>query len=258
MVDFKRSLRIGSMMLIAAMTFPRASFAGVCNQENVAGVKYNLCTVEPGKADLRLFWKNADGEAYRHFSKLAKAVEGEGGKLVFALNAGMYQTDFSPMGLYVEDGQQLHAADLTQFRAPSGQVPNFYKKPNAVFYLDGEQAGILPTSEFIKRRPRVRYATQSGPMLVIDNKINPIFIAGSKYRTRRSGVGICRDGNIRFAVSEDSVNFYDFARLFRDHLKCPVALFLDGGRGAGVFSPELGRNDISWHGGYGPLIGLIQ
>lgn len=95
-------------------------------------------------------------------------------------------------------------------------------------------------------------------MLVIRNRINPIFIVGSTDKTRRSGVGICSGGAIRFAVSEDAVNFHDFAKLFRDHLQCPNALFLDGGGGAGIYVPALGRNDVSWHGrDYGPIFGFV-
>ncbi|MGO8077579.1 phosphodiester glycosidase family protein, partial [Rhizobium leguminosarum] len=60
------------------------------------------------------------------------------------------------------------------------------------------------------------------------------FIVGSTDRTRRSGVGNCESGAVRFAISEDGVNLHDFARLFRDHLKCPDALFLEGGRGVGL------------------------
>ena len=103
----------------------------------------------------------------------------------------------------------------------------------------------------------MRLATQSGPMLVIDNRINPIFIPGSTDRTRRNGVGISADGTLRFVISEDRVNFHDFARLFRDELKCADALFLDGGNGTGLYNPALGSNDTSWHGGYGPILGLV-
>ena len=59
-------------------------------------------------------------------------------------------------------------------------------------------------------------------------------------------------------ISDDPVNFHDFATLFLDELKCPDALFLDGGRGAGMFVPALGRQDWSGHGGYGPMIGLVE
>jgi uncharacterized protein YigE (DUF2233 family) len=95
-------------------------------------------------------------------------------------------------------------------------------------------------------------------MLVIDGKINPIFIPGSTDRTRRSGVGICEGGVVRFAISDDSVNFHDFATLFRDELKCADALFLDGGGGAGIYVPALDREDWSGHGGFGPIVGLVE
>jgi hypothetical protein len=67
-------------------------------------------------------------------------------------------------------------------------------------------------------------------------------------------VGTCGHGADRVSISEDGLNFRDFARLFRDHLKCPDALFLDGGRGVGIYNPEMGRNDWPWHSGYGPCL----
>ena len=94
--------------------------------------------------------------------------------------------------------------------------------------------------------------------LVIDGAIHPVFIEGSSDRTRRTGVGVSGPGMVHFAISERQVNFYDFARFFRDFLGCRNALFLDGGRGTGLYSPVLGRNDISWHGGFGPIVGVVE
>lgn len=245
------------LLAAAFMAIGSTAHAGPCTQENFAGARHIVCTIEPGKADMRLFWKDADGKPYRHFSALADAIAKTGRTLGFALNAGMYETDFSPIGLYVEDGKEMVAAHVATPSATRGPVPNFFKKPNGVFFMKDKSAGILPTARFLKQRPKVRFATQSGPILVMKNRINPIFIAGSSDRTRRSGVGICKDELVRFAISDDAVNFHDFARLFRDHLKCPDALFLDGGNGTGLYEPALGRNDISWHGGFGPMFGLI-
>jgi hypothetical protein len=45
----------------------------------------------------------------------------------------------------------------------------------------------------------------------------------------RTGVGVRADGKVIFAISEEAVSFDAFARLFRDALNCPNALFLDGG-----------------------------
>ncbi|EFM61162.1 Hypothetical protein BROD_2929 [Brucella sp. NF 2653] len=165
---------------------------------------------------------------------------------------------FSPLGLFIADGKEQSPIQPAGAKTSDKPVPNFYKKPNGIFFLDESGAGLLPTEQFVKRRPKVWLATQSGPMLVIENRLNPIFIIGSADKSRRSGVGVCKDGVIHFVVSDDAVNFHDFARFFRDRLECPNALFLDGGGGAGLYDPALGRNDMSWHGGYGPMFALIE
>jgi uncharacterized protein YigE (DUF2233 family) len=230
----------------------------LCKAQSFEEASYAVCSIDPKNARLRLFWKSADGEPYRAFSHVAQAVATEGKHLTFAMNAGMYTDDFKPIGLYIEDGNELRPANTVEIKGPAGMIPNFYKKPNGVFFLDETGAGIVPTNVFLKRRAKVRFATQSGPMLVIQSELHPAFIAGSKDRTRRSGVGICEGGIVRFAISDEAVNFHDFARLFRDELKCPDALFLDGGRGAGIYVPAMGREDRSGHGGYGPIVGLVE
>lgn len=229
-----------------------------CEARSFEAVDYVICSVDRKQDRLRLFWRNAAGQPYRTFAGVAAAVAAEGKTLAFAMNAGMYKDDFSPMGLLIEDGEQQHPANTIEIKGSPGAVPNFYKKPNGVFFLDDTRAGILPTDIYEKRRSKTTFATQSGPMLVIDGGLNPIFIPGSTDRTRRSGVGVCEGGAVRFAISDDRVNFHDFARLFRDNLKCPNALFLDGGRGAGIYVPAMDREDWSGHGGYGPVFGLVE
>ncbi len=250
-----------SLATLLALVFAMAASAAEaqhCAEERFENANYVVCTLDPAAADLRLFWKNAAGEAHRSFASVAAAVASEDRQLVFAMNAGMYQSDFSPVGLYVEGGAQLIPPNLRTVEGPARQVPNFYKRPNGVFYFGAAGAGILPTEEFVAAQLDVAFATQSGPMLVIDNELHPALIPGSTDRTRRSGVGVCEGSQVRFAISNDGVNFHDFARLFRDRLACPNALFLDGGSGVGLFSPQLGRNDFSWHGGFGPIVGLVD
>ncbi|KAA0969815.1 hypothetical protein FPY71_13155 [Aureimonas fodinaquatilis] len=229
-----------------------------CTEQGFEGSSYVVCTVDPAVSDLRLFWKNDAGDPYRRFSRIADAVRTQGQELVFAINGGMYQPDYTPLGLYVENGKELRPADVSSVEGRPAQIPNFYKKPNGVFFIGEAGAGILPTDEFLAARSAVRFATQSGPMLVIDNALHPALIPGSTDRTRRSGVGVCGTGLVRFAISSGRVNFHEFARLFRDELGCPNALFLDGGRGTGLYSPDLRRNDFSWYGGYGPMLGVVE
>lgn len=229
-----------------------------CENRTVRDAGYLICSIALKIARPRLFWKGAGDEPYRTFDGVAEAVAAGGKSLVFAMNAGMYAEDFSPMGLYVEDGREVRPANRIEMKAPPGAVPNFYKKPNGIFFLTETEAGILPTGAFVEKRLSVRFATQSGPMLVIDGKVNSIFIPGSTDRTRRSGVGVCEGNAVRFAISDGPVNFHDFATLFQDDLKCPDALFLDGGRGAGIYVPAMDRKDWSGHGGYGPMVGLVE
>ena len=243
-------------LLVICVTQPAQ--ARLCTEKNFEGDAYIVCAIDPAASDLRLFWRNAQGAPYRTFSNVAKALENRRENLIFAINAGMYQSDFSPLGLYVEEGKELRPADTTTMNGPPRQIPNFYKKPNGIFFLSQTGAGILPTENFLELQLDVRFATQSGPMLVIEGELHPALIPDSTDRTRRGGVGVCKDGEVRFAISEGRVNFHDFARLFRDQLECPNALFLDGGRGTGLYLPQMRRDDFSWHGGYGPIFGLVK
>ncbi|MCE3260121.1 MAG: hypothetical protein K0S12_1762, partial [Bacteroidetes bacterium] len=82
------------------------------------------------------------------------------------------------------------------------------------------------TGDF-KTSSAVDYATQSGPMLVINGKLHPDFREGSKNLNIRNGVGILPDGKILFAISKVPVNFFDFAMYFKKK-GCKNALYLDG------------------------------
>jgi uncharacterized protein YigE (DUF2233 family) len=170
----------------------------------------------------------------------------------------MYGDDFSPTGLYVEEGAALVAANTTTVPGSGAEVPNFYKKPNGVFFVGDGAGGIMETEAFLAAEPAVRFATQSGPMLVIDGEIHPAFIEGSTDLKPRDGVGLSSPTQVHFAIAQGRVNFYDFARFFRDRLGCPNALFLDGGTAPGIYAPALNRDDAPGHGGYGPIIAVVE
>ena len=227
-----------------------------CAPTEFEGARYTVCRAAP--AELELHWRDADNLPYRRFDALATALAADGRTLQFAVNAGMYDTDFRPIGLYVEGGEKLVKLNTSEPAPGTKPIPNFYKKPNGVFFITGETAAIVPTEDYLAAAPEPRLATQSGPMLVIGGELHPALIPGSTDRTRRSGVGVCNGGEVVVAVSDGGVNFHDFARLFRDSLGCANALFLDGGRGVGLYDPELGRNDMSWHGGYGPMLVVVE
>ena len=205
-----------------------------------------------------MFWRDGESAPYRTFPALAEALESKGLTLTFAMNGGMYGDDFSPTGLYVEEGRELTSINTRKVSGSPGQIPNFYKKPNGVFYVAGKTAGVMTTDAWLASPPRADYATQSGPMLLIDGKIHPAFIEGSTDLKPRDGVGVSGPTKVHFAITVGVVNFHDFARFFRDKLGCANALFLDGGWAPGLFAPELDRADAPGHGGYGPIIGVVK
>jgi uncharacterized protein YigE (DUF2233 family) len=246
-----------TLMLAAGLFAPETAQAE-CGASEFEGNRFTVCSFDPAVTEFGLFWRDEQSKPYRTFSVLADSLARDGLDLVFAINGGMFQTDFTPVGLHIEDGRELRPPNRSAAPAGMRPVPNFYKKPNGVFYLVDGAAGVLDTETFLQRLPAVDHATQSGPMLVIEGQLHPALIEGSRDRTWRTGVGVSDGGMVHFAISEGHVNFFDFARLFRDGLGTPNALFLDGGRGTGIYAPELGRNDRSWHGGFGPIIGAVK
>ena len=120
--------------------------------------------------------------------------------------------------------------------------------------MTGKVAGILETPSFIKQRPQADFATQSGPMLVINGKLHSRFVRYGGSRKYRAGVGSRDPNSVVFAVSESEVSFNEFAHLFRDKLQCKNALFLDGGSATSFYSPSLGRNSNFLP--LGPIIGV--
>ena len=154
----------------------------------------------------------------------------------------------SPVGLYVEEGRELVRGNT------SAGPGNFHMRPNGVFYLTGGVAGILETHSFIKQRPQVDFATQSGPMLVIDGEVNTRFVRYGGSRKYRVAVGSRDHTLVVFAISESEVSFGEFARLFQDKLRCKNALYLDGGSATSFYSPVLGRSGTFLP--LGPIIGV--
>jgi uncharacterized protein YigE (DUF2233 family) len=162
------------------------------------------------------------------------------------MNAGMYHEDRSPVGLYVENGQQLKR--LSTADGPG----NFSMKPNGVFYVDGKSAGVMETKEFARRKLTPAFATQSGPMLVINGRLHPRFLASATSKNRRNGVGVA-GSKVTFALAETPVTLHQFARVFRDVLKTPNALYLDGSISR-LYAADIHRNDFGF--AMGPIVAV--
>jgi uncharacterized protein YigE (DUF2233 family) len=225
---------------------PVAAEAADCRDLAFEGASYTVCEVA-AEEDLRLFHSGPEG-AYGSFRNLDEALGATGKALGFAMNAGMYHRDLAPVGLYVEDGVEV--SKLVTRDGPG----NFGLLPNGVFCI-GETFRVIESRAYKRERPDCRYATQSGPMLVIDGELHPKLLADSDSLYVRNGVGVSADGQRAvFAISNDAVNFHAFARLFRDELGLPDALYFDGNISR-LYAPGLDRHD----GGFpmGPMVGTV-
>ena len=211
---------------------------------------YAICEADLRKQTVRLYWKRPDGTPYAYLSALPRALEDEAGRLLFATNAGMFDPALKPVGLYVEQEREL-----VHVNTRSG-YGNFHMKPNGVFYISGDRAAVAETGAFLKQRPQADLATQSGPMLVINGRLHPRFDRRSTSLKARNGVGVRADGKVIIVLSQGEVSFDAFARLFRDGLNCPNALFLDGGSAASLYAPSLNS-----HGNIlslGPMLAVFE
>ncbi len=241
-------------LVIAALAFAlatpvAAADAPACDPLYFHQAHYTVCRFDLRQDKLALYNLDPAGKPYGTFSALNSALQEHGKQLVFAMNAGMFDQNLKPIGLYVEQGQQQKRIN----RRNGGG--NFHLKPNGVFYIAGDRAGVMETEAFLKAAPQVDYATQSGPMLVIDGQIHPKFSVDGTSAKLRNGVGSVDEHHVVFAISDEPVTFYDFASLFRDELHSRNALFFDGSVSS-LYAPILGRDD-----GYvplGPMVGLAR
>jgi uncharacterized protein YigE (DUF2233 family) len=188
------------------------------------GVKdeiYLQYKVDLQKQDINFFWKDSSGQLLKNFNNLRGWLNKQNKQLVFAMNGGMYQTDNSPLGLYIENSKLITSLNK---KLGSG---NFYLKPNGVFYITKDKKAFIEVTGDLKYNSIIEYATQSGPMLLINGNIHSDFKENSANKNIRNGVGILPDGQVLFVMSKQPVNFYDFANFFKK-AGCKQALYLDG------------------------------
>ena len=236
-------------LVAAAWSAPAAAAGGVCAPLTHEGRGHVVCTVTAG-AELRLWLRDPAGAVWGGFERLDAALRAEGTRLVFAMNAGMYHPDRAPVGLFIGDGGRPEG------RLVTGAGPgNFGLLPNGVFCVREDGFAVIESRAFAAARPECRAASQSGPMLVIDGALHPRFLEDATSRFLRNGVGVSADGQTaHFAISDGPVTFHEFARLFRDVLDVPQALYFDGNVSR-LHAPELGRADRGRR--LGPIVGLV-
>ena len=238
-------------MLLALLFFAGCSGSGAptktepsfCQEQTFEGSRFTVCDNQGG--DYALFAAGKDDRPVRSFADLSRRLDAK--RVAFAMNAGMFDDDGRPIGLTAPTRGGGHAINLND--GPG----NFHLKPNGVFMVlcGGRRAAIFPSDAIPQFRCAPVLSTQSGPMLVIGGKLHPKFEPDGRSRFIRNGVGVTADGKALFVISEEPVSFGKFARLFRDQLKTPNALYFDG-TVSSLWDPANYRMDS--HAPLGPML----
>ena len=233
---------------VLALIWATPAAAVTCENIESLGNSYTVCTVDAVADDLRLFLRDEEGQNFGNFLNIDGMLEDA--QLSFAMNAGMYHADRSPVGYFMQNGLQAMRVILN---AGPG---NFGLLPNGVLCINDTDVKVYETLRFVDKGPACRDATQSGPMLVIDGALHPRFLSDGTSKYIRNGVGTIEDGSTAmFVISNNAVNFYDFGILFLDVLRTPNALYFDG-KVSRLHAPSIGRSDLGFR--LGPIVGVVE
>jgi len=207
--------------------------------------RFVVCRYHRGSDELQLAWRDSSGPL-GGFDGLAAWLGPEAKRVRFVMNGGMFDRSQAPVGLLVQSGKLQHQIDTAK-----GQG-NFYLLPNGVFWAEADgSVHVDETGRFLARRLSPMWATQSGPLLVSAGALHPAIAGNGTSLAVRNGVGVRDLDEALFVISSEPVSFGRFARLFRDHLRCLDALYLDGAISS-LWAPNLARRDPAT--GLGPLI----
>lgn len=240
----KLALLVGLVVLAAAP----AAGAVECATVKHAKLRFTTCRVDARTGLLGLYYRNPRSSTLvRDFDHLAKNVASSGKTLTFAMNAGMFHPDLSPVGLLVIDGHEI--APINRSQGPG----NFFQQPNGVFLIDVDGPRVIATDEYRNLAPA--FATQSGPMLLHRGQVPATAAFRSTSRHLRNGVCVPEGSSVAFVISEDEVTFREFAEYFSSVLKCTEALYLDGSISS-LYAPQMKRADA--RSDFGPMFGVAE
>jgi uncharacterized protein YigE (DUF2233 family) len=138
----------------------------------------------------------------------------------FAITAAMFDDDNLPPGLLISNSKKYKNLNLNDGNG------NFYLKPNGVLSISENNEVSIQESDRFDITNQYSFAIQSGPMLIIDNKINDAFPNDSKNVNIRSAVGL-NDKELVFVISKSPINFFQLAEFLKNDLKCINAIHLE-------------------------------
>jgi uncharacterized protein YigE (DUF2233 family) len=221
-----RAALLALLLAACAAEAPAPRPPSPCNEQRFEQAGFIVCTAD--RVEVRT--------GARSFAALAARLGPRADRIAFAMNGGMFDDAGAPIGLAVEDGRQVHAIN----RRDGGG--NFHLMPNGVFLVRKDGHAEVATSDAFKPASDIAFATQSGPMLLIDGKVHPRFDPDGTSRYVRNAVGTAPGGKAVFVITTDVVSFGKLARFFRDRLHANNALYLDGSVSS-LWDPANGRMD---------------
>lgn len=163
-------------------------------------------------ASIRMYWKDSKGIPYMTFERLLKTNK----NIEFITGVGKFSGEFSSTGLFIENGQLVHPIKTVQ-----NSKVNLEIQPYGVFQINAAGASIAPLQAKRAYKNAI-WAIQSGPMLLMDGRINAAL--PNRTKTLRNGVGIKKNGKVYFACMEASMR--EFAEHFQKE-DCLNALILE-------------------------------
>ena len=148
-------------------------FALDCRKDKFENTKLTICKASILTDDVRLYLRNKDGVPFGNFNALRQELNNQGKELLFAMNAGMYHPDLSPVGHFKEEFSEKK-------KVISKPGPgNFGMLPNGIFCIGSNLLNVYETLDYLDKAPKCKYATQSGPMLLQNNRLHPRFLKES-------------------------------------------------------------------------------
>ena len=94
-------------------------------------------TVNPQTERVKMYWQKANGEAWGTLHALLADINSQG-QVQMAMNGGIYDESYAPLGLYIENGQQK-VKEKADYIAKANTAQGFsrFLKEHILFDIEG-------------------------------------------------------------------------------------------------------------------------
>lgn len=196
--------------------------------------------------NIQMFYKDQSDNRFWNIWNVKQSVEKQGKQLVFAMNGGMYTPLYKPVGLFIDQGKEIQPINL------KNGDNNFCWKPNGVFAIDNNGKAQVTVSEKFSNS-NIRFATQSGPMVLINGRMHEGFESSNSGYVRNA-VGVKSNGDVFFCISLKAVTFQQLAEFMMKN-NCVNALYFDGSVSE-MYCPQ--NNQWDCGSSFGVIVGFVK